>query len=299
MTGALVRWQHPGDGTLISFQDVRPEAKTAALEPELLILPSRREVAGHEARHAAASLLLGIRVTEARADWPGVGGSKGHVVGYVRYGALDWNRPTSQRKSAVATLVGDMSKDRDPQAVGYTGQWPPAWPPTNKLGADSDEAVLAEYVKTAGLDEAGWKSLCDEARDLAAMDEFKQLAASIGVLLEHGTVMNERMLTHAYEMVMKASLAKIRKRISALGAEIKQMNRGLDERTQVDPELERVRQETRDGIYAYLQAVDQAAAETAPAPLIPADTKHCAPMRTSNRRGSMRTSVFPATITTQ
>src|SRR5215207_6227955 len=180
MTGALVKW-HLNDGTPITFQDVRPQAEAPDAEPEPLITPSPHEVAGHEARHAAAALLLGLPIIEARADWPDPFGVKAHVVGYVRYAEAraDWNTPEMQRKSAVVTLVGDMSTDRDPQAAGYTETWPPAWPPTDKLGVDSDEAALAAYTKTARLDEAGWDSLCDEAHWLAAMPEFKSLATAI------------------------------------------------------------------------------------------------------------------------
>ena len=142
MTGAIVRW-HQADGTPVAFQDCRPEAK--ATEPEPLTLPSSREVAGHEARHAAAALLLGIPVVEVRADWPDPFGAQAHVVGYVRYAARsDRNTLKARRKSALVSLVGDMSTHRDPEAVGYTGQWPPTWPPINRLGTDSDEAVLAQ-----------------------------------------------------------------------------------------------------------------------------------------------------------
>ena len=125
---------------------------------------------------------------------------------------------------------------------------------------------------------------------LANMDEFKALAGRIASLLEHGIVMNESMLTDAYEAVIRDSIKGMHRQLDKLTAEIKQMSRELDEQADVDPEFERVRQETRDGMYAYLQAADDTTAETAPGPLLPKS-------RTSNGRGAFRTATFPAEIT--
>jgi hypothetical protein len=261
MTGSeLVKWNMP-DGTPVVFQDVRPGAKTAP-EPEPLIVPSSREVAGHEARHAAAALLLGFPVIEARADWPDPFGAKAHVVGYIRYdaGSVDWNTPATQRKSAVVTLVGDMSTNRNPKAAGFTGKWPPAWPPTDKLGADSDEARLAEYAKSAALDEAGWDELCDEARRLARMDEFKQLTSVFEALLEHGTVLDARMLKAAFNTVIQRSLVQIRSQVTQLKADIDRFSRELDD-------IERFRDEFRDQILDYMRT-DQDTRTTTPAHVV-------------------------------
>lgn len=249
MTGSgLTRWAHPQTGEQITFRDCRPGVKaTAALEPEPpVLLPSQREVANHEARHAAAALMLGITVTEARADWPDfLDEDKAHVVGYVKcLPAATWTsadgrivatgRHRTARKDAIVTLAGDMSDDRNTKAVGYTGEWPPAWPPTAKLGPDSDEARLAEYVRAAGLDEHGWQALCDEAKRLADMEEFQELAGRIGSLLEHGIAMNERMLTDAYEMVIRNSIKGMHRQLDTMAAKIRQMSRELDEPAAVD-----------------------------------------------------------------
>jgi HK97 family phage prohead protease len=124
-------------------------------------------IAAHEAKHAAAAMVLDVDVFEARVDAPspGVGG---HVV----------HARAERRHDALISLAGRM---------GDAG-WPPKWPPrTDRSG---DEYNLAEYVQAVGLDEAGWDRLCSDAKRLVRTPEFKGKAGVIEALLDHGCVLD-------------------------------------------------------------------------------------------------------------
>src|SRR5215211_463138 len=115
----LIKWQHPVTGVPVTFQDCRPrpEPDAPAVFPFTV-----KDVAGHEARHAAAALLMGLGVREARADIPN-DSAAGHVLFYV-------DDRADVRDEMVATLVGPMGDE------SMEVPWPPAWP----LNPDSKDA---------------------------------------------------------------------------------------------------------------------------------------------------------------
>jgi hypothetical protein len=77
----------PATGMFTSYD--QPAESTRELDPA---------IATHEARHTAAALLLGLKVTEARADNPNP-----EMGGYVRLGDYSCLRP---RDSGIMTLAG-------------------------------------------------------------------------------------------------------------------------------------------------------------------------------------------------
>src|SRR5688572_26785431 len=101
MSGQVAQWQHPETGQLITFRDCRPEAQAQARPREQqdaarvsgLVAPrisvTMKEVAAHEARHAAVALFFEFNVIEARADAPG-GKSLGHVL-FDHSGEQPWD----------------------------------------------------------------------------------------------------------------------------------------------------------------------------------------------------------------
>ena len=95
-------------------------------------------IAAHEARHAAAALLLGLDVKEVRADNP-----TPDVGGYVRLTADSWRRP---REHAIMTLA---SRWGDPD-------WPPEHP--SKQGRTDDERQLADEIESIGRGRAATKT---------------------------------------------------------------------------------------------------------------------------------------------
>jgi uncharacterized protein len=121
----------------------------------------------HEAGHAAAALLLGLDVADVHVD------STGGVVAVTPS-----DHPKYARNLAITTIAGPLED--------HGTRWPPPWPLT-KVRGHEDEYALAEAVERAGLDEAGYKALIDDALYLTTTPEFERLAVAISCALErHG-----------------------------------------------------------------------------------------------------------------
>jgi HK97 family phage prohead protease len=177
------RWQHPIMGEII-FTDRRPKAAT--VETDLVGFPfTAEDVAGHEARHAAAGLLLGMRVVEARADIP-----DHKSAGRVLFNGKD----ADTRDLMVMLLVGPMGD----KSVEH---WPPTWPLSPH--AHGDEGDLARLAEKIALTEHGYGLVCDDARRLTADAEFKSLEGHLAGLLEHMVVLTEPMLNDMRDMVVR------------------------------------------------------------------------------------------------
>ena len=128
-------------------------------------------IAAHEARHAAAALLLGLKVTQARADNPNP-----EMGGYVELGGYSCLRP---RDSGIMTLAGRWGD--------------PGWPLENpsKQGRTFDERNLADDVETLGRGHAGYQDMVADTERLVERPEFKSLAGMLEPLLAAGIVLNE------------------------------------------------------------------------------------------------------------
>jgi Escherichia/Staphylococcus phage prohead protease len=134
--------------------------------------------AKHEAAHAAAGLLLGIAVYDARADTP-----TAESAGHVRLPS--W---TGSRNKALMTLAGAMTED----------DWLPGRP---KAGVPGDGGALAQHADSLGLDQAGWEALVADAEQIVASQEFKELAGVIESLLERGLVLDRDRLELIHKSV--------------------------------------------------------------------------------------------------
>jgi HK97 family phage prohead protease len=135
-------------------------------------------IAAHEAKHAAMAMVLDVDVFEARVDNPAPDRA-GHVMHVAGTGWQD----------ALISLAGRMGDEG----------WPPAWPP--RTDCSTDEGHVAEYVKAAGLDEAGYTQLCADASRLVGTPEFKSKAGVIEALLEHGCVLDRDKLDQINEAI--------------------------------------------------------------------------------------------------
>ncbi len=143
-------------------------------------------IAAHEARHAAAAMMLGLEATEARADNPSPDAA-GHVM-LAPYSEL---RP---RESAVMTLAGRWG---DPG-------WPPESP--SKSGRTIDEQQLADDVETLGLGRHGYELLVADTKHLVATPEFKSLVDTLELLLARGCVLREDQLDQIHQVCGETQL---------------------------------------------------------------------------------------------
>jgi HK97 family phage prohead protease len=144
------------------------------------------DTAAHEARHAAAALLLGLDVREARADNPNP-----EMGGYVELGPYTCLQP---RESGIMTPAGRWG---DPG-------WPPESP--SKSGRTFDERNLADDVETLNRGHAGYLDMVADTERLVERPEFKSLTGVLEPLLAAGCVLREDHIRLVHESCGKPEL---------------------------------------------------------------------------------------------
>jgi hypothetical protein len=142
-------------------------------------LPPAREVARHEAHHAAALCLAGMVPIQVRTDWP-----REDQAGAV---TIDWGDGPDRDKAEhvlVAILLGAMTE-------GYEGwdNWPidPDHFPEGARRDAKQARHLAEYIGIANG--ATWGFYVWKAHRLAGSPEFRRLVVAIADELERVEVL--------------------------------------------------------------------------------------------------------------
>ncbi len=142
-------------------------------------LPTGREIARHEAYHAAGLCLAGMVPKCVRTDWPERG-----LAGLV---SVDWGDGPdrdSARSVLVAVVVGGMTDG----AEGWKC-WPirPEGVPAGARRDAEQARHLAEYLR---LDHAGWLHVIWKAGRLACRQDFRRLVVRIANELERVEVLH-------------------------------------------------------------------------------------------------------------
>jgi uncharacterized protein len=171
----------PATGAFTPYQ----QATATACATDTQVDPG---IAAHQARHAAAALLLGLKVIQARADNPSP-----EMAGSVELAPYSDLRP---RDSGIMTLAGRWGD--------------PGWPPKDpsKQGPTGDERSLADDVETLGRGHAGYLDMLADTGRLVERPEFKSLAGVFEELLAAGIVLNEDRIRQVHEACGKPELER-------------------------------------------------------------------------------------------
>jgi hypothetical protein len=143
-------------------------------------LPTGREVAWHEAHHAAALCLAGLTPLVARTDWP-----TPTLAGVVK---PDWERhPIDDRTMGallVAILMGPISEG---EPVFTHVAWP-IDPDEWQDGCQADAAQLSFVAQWLGLDLVDYMKVVCEAGRLAKDLRYRRLVVAIAHALERDEI---------------------------------------------------------------------------------------------------------------
>jgi hypothetical protein len=154
--------------------------------------------APHEARHVAAAMLLGVPVVKATAV-PEI-----RADGELDLGRVDMDPGRREyqdvRKRALVLLAGPMGEEKN---------WPPPHPSHPSMQGktparpDNDGGRLWKAIDALGMGELDYEVLVQEARDLVARRDFKQLEVGIGWLLEQGHEIGPELCERVREITRK------------------------------------------------------------------------------------------------
>lgn len=154
--------------------------------------PTDRELAYHEAAHAAHLCLVGLTPLCARVDWP-----TRNLAGSVQ---IDWEAndpdPGTLREVLIATLLGPLI---DSGELRDLDEWPVN---PERWSHQHDANTAAFIVDQLGLDQVDWLGVCFKTKRRAREFPYLRLVVAIAdLLLERELVLQPELIeiTHQIE----------------------------------------------------------------------------------------------------
>jgi hypothetical protein len=157
------------------------------------ILPTGREIAWHEAYHAAALMLAGIVVKCVRSDWPT--DRQAGAVDFV------WRGPERVKDVLVSVVAGALTEG----PWGWDWSIHPPDPFQVAEGAQGDALFARELVEEFEVDRVDWCHVLWKTNQLLRRKDFRRLVVLIAAELERVEVLHtqdlERLMARDAEAV--------------------------------------------------------------------------------------------------
>jgi hypothetical protein len=141
------------------------------------VLPSSREIAWHEAYHAAALCLAGLVPKSVRSDWPS-DLEAGEVT--VDWGPGGYRDPARAKDVLVSVAAGGLTEGRE----GWTFDAFPIDPFVMAVGGRGDGAMARVLVDHFGLEQVDWVEVLWKTDRLVRRQDFRLLVVRIAAELE-------------------------------------------------------------------------------------------------------------------
>jgi hypothetical protein len=136
------------------------------------VLPTSREIAWHEAYHAAALCLAGLAPKCVRCDWPS-DYEAGEVT--IDWGPGGYRDPAKAKGVLVSVIVGALAEG--PQGWEISN-WP-VDPFAMADGGRGDGLMALELLEHFGFDQVDWCQVLWKANRLVRRQDFRRLVVRI------------------------------------------------------------------------------------------------------------------------
>jgi hypothetical protein len=147
------------------------------------VLPSSREIAWHEAYHAAALCIVGLVPRGVRSDWPS-NYEAGEVT--VDWGPGGYRDPARAKDVLVSVVAGALTEGRE--GWGFDN-WP-IDPFVMAEGGRGDGLLARELVDYFGLEQVDWFEVLWKTDRLVRRQDFRGLVVRIANELEDREVLD-------------------------------------------------------------------------------------------------------------
>jgi hypothetical protein len=141
------------------------------------VLPSSREIARHEAYHAAALCLAGLVPKCVQTDWP-ADSEPGAVT--IDWGEHGYRNRASAKSVLVAIVLGATTEGHE----GWDWESWPIDPAKVAEGARGDALLVRELADHFELDQVDWHHILWKAQQLGRHRDFRRLVVAIADELE-------------------------------------------------------------------------------------------------------------------